>query len=116
MYIRQQGEGDAHRQGVDAGGHGQKKHGADGKGAVVTLPVSGKAFLDHISADESQEDKGDPVVERDDIPLKRRAQQKADGGHQRLEAAEPGAGEEVMPGLQPLDGKALADGDGKGVH
>ena len=116
MYIRQQGEGDAHRQGVDAGGHGQEEHGAEAEGIVMTFLVPGKALPDHVSANEGQEDECDPVVKGADILVEGGAQQEADGGHQRLEAAEPGAGEEVVPGLQPLDGQALADGDGEGVR
>ena len=82
----------------------------------MALLVLGEALLDHVAADEGQEDEGDPVVEGVDIVVEGGAEYVAGGGHQGLEAAEPGAGEQVVPGPEPPDGQALADGDGKGVH
>ena len=115
---RQQGEGDAHGQGVDAGGHGQQQHGLEGEGAVVRpgLLVVGPGLLHHAAADEAEQDEGHPVVDGGDVALKGGAQEVAQARHQGLEAAEPGADDEVMPTSQLPGGKTLADGDGEGVH
>ena len=82
----------------------------------MALLVPAEALLDHVAADEGQKDESDPVVEGVDVLVKGGAQQEADEGHQGLKAAEPRAGEQIVPGTQPLDGQALAHGDGKGVH
>ena len=115
---RQQGEGDTHGQGVDAGGDGQEQHVPEGKGAVVRsgLPVLRKRLLHHAAADEAEQKKGHPVVHGGDVALKGGAQQVANAGHQGLEAAEPGADDKIVLPSELLGGQTLADGDGEGVH
>ena len=115
---RQQGEGDAHGQGVDAGGDGQEQHGLEGEGAVVRpgLLVIGQGLLHHAAADEAEQDEGHPVVDGGDVALEGGAQEVTEARHQGLEAAEPGADDEVMPTSELAGGETLADGDGEGVH
>ena len=112
----QKGEGNAHGQGVNAGGDGQREHGFTGEIGLHTLLVVLSGLPDHIDADDGQQHKGDPMVHVGDKRLKADAQQPAQKGHQRLEAAEPQSGDEGMAQPHLTGGKALADRDGKGIH
>ena len=116
IHPRQQGEGDTHRQCIDAGGHRQQQHDPGSKGGVRRLLVLGEGFLQHIAANDGQQDEGHPVIYRGDILLEGGTQQIAQGGHQRLKASEPRTHDEIVPPLQRLRGQALADRDGEGVH
>ena len=97
-------------------GNRQQQHGLGGKGGVGGLLVLGEGFLQHIAANDGQQDEGHPVIHRGDILLEGGTQQIAQGGHQRLKASEPRTHDEIVPPLQRLRGQALADRDGEGVH
>ena len=128
----EKGEGDTDGQGVDAGGYGHQ-----GKLAQIKARTFSLAFLllvtaltavllfthltdnvpDHFAADEGEQGKGDPVVNGDDVILELAAQQVADGGHERLKAAEKGGDDEHVLDIDTVTHlKTAADGHGKGVH
>ena len=73
-------------------------------------------FENHARADDAEQDKGDPVIDRGDVLFKLLAEQVADRGHQRLETAEIQADDQHVLRLQLLHGEPLADRDGEGVH
>ena len=112
----QEGKGHAHGQRVDAGGDGQGQHGSEGEGIVQLLLLALEGLADHVAADDPQQHKGDPVIHAGDQRLKLPSQHIADGGHQRLEAAEVRTHNQRMPGLRLAHGKPLADRHRKGVH
>ena len=112
----QEGEGDAHGQCVDAGGDGQRQHGPETEAAVEALLLVLPGLTDHVQTDQTQQGKGDPVVDADDDGLKAHAQQPAQQGHHALKQAKiPAAGQGVGR-ADTADGQTLADGDGEGVH
>ena len=86
-----------------------------GSGMSV-MEMSHRSKVFQQIADEAEQDEGHPVVDGGDVALKGGAQEVAQARHQGLEAAEPGADDEVMPTSQLPGGKTLADGDGEGVH
>lgn len=112
----QEGKGDAHGQGIDAGGNGQGDHGFEGEGIVQLFLFLAQGLADHVAADEAQQHKGDPMVDADDEGLELGTQQVADEGHQRLKAAEVGTHAQGVLHFSLAHGKALANGHGKGVH
>ena len=112
----QKSEGDAHGQGVDAGGHRHDQHGFEAQGGIRMLRVLVSGFPDHVNADEGQQYHGDPMVHRGDVFGETAAQKIPHEGHQRLEAAEPEAHDQGMFHIDLPDGQSLADGHGKGVH
>lgn len=81
-------EGNTNSQGINAGCNGEDQHflEMDGRAAGFGLVVEG--LFDHVAADESQENEGDPVVVGSDGLLEAGAKEIADGGHQGLEGAE----------------------------
>ena len=95
---RQEGKGHAHGQRVDAGGHRQGEHGGGAKLAVQLLRL-GAGFTNHVSADEYQQGKGNPMIHIGDELLELGAQQITHQRHQSLEAAEVQAGDGRMTGL-----------------
>ena len=107
---------DAHGKGIDAGGDGHDQHGLEGKGGVHRFLFLGKGFANHVRADQSQKDEGDPVVDGGDVLLEDGTEKVADGGHQRLKTAEPQSDDGHLFPVQFPGGEALADGDGEGVH
>ena len=56
------------------------------------------------------------MVEGADDLLESATQKIADGRHNGLKAAEPGARDEHIPAADLADGEPLADGNGKRVH
>ena len=111
----QEGEGDADREGIDAGGYGEGEHRFEGEGAVeFVCTLTG--FLDHVGTDEGEQDEGDPVVKAFDHGLEADAEQVADGGHKRLKATEIRADDDHVLGLCFLHGEALTNGHGAGIH
>ena len=85
------GKDDPGGQRVDAGGdrHGDEHFKADRFAAVtVVLRLLFDGFIDHLSADVTQQDKSDPMVQLTDDPFARLADQPADDGHDRLKDAE----------------------------
>ena len=84
----QKGEGNTNSQRINAGGNGEDQHflEMDGRAAGLGLVVEG--LIDHVAADESQENEGDPVAVGSDGLLEAGAKEIADGGHQGLEGAE----------------------------
>ena len=53
---------DADGQGIDARGDGQHQLGVEATGVEVLLLLGLKGLADHVTADEDQQAKGDPVV------------------------------------------------------
>ena len=111
-----QREGNADRQRINTGCHGQQQHGFEREGVIDLLALTGDALPEHVSADQDQQDKGDPVVEPGDVGGEGRAEQPAQRRHQRLKPAEPRADNQVVAGTQLLCGQPLADGNGESVH
>ena len=111
----EKGKGHAHGQGVNAGSHRHGEHGLGVEGAAALLGLP-KGFLDHIRADKCQKHEGDPMVDTLDIGLELAAEKVADEGHARLKSAKVQTRDSGVAGLQPLHRKALADGNGHGVH
>ena len=112
----EKGEGDANGQSVDAGGHGQKRHAAHVQGRVRALRLRFQGFLDHVAADQRQQDEGDPVIVGRDGVTEPGAQQVADEGHGSLESAEVQSHHAGALPAHPGHGKAFTDGHGEGVH
>ena len=75
-----------------------------------------KGFFQHIDADNCQQRKGNPMVHRLNGIGKERAQEEADGRHQRLKTAEPEAAGHAGLQRSLLHCQALADGNRKGIH
>ena len=117
QYVHlQKGEGDAHGQRVDAGGHGHHHKQLQAQRFRVLLFPAPRGFPDHLAADKGQQEEGDPVVERTDVMLKARAQQIARHRHQRLKSAEEYGDQKRLPVVDPAHFQPPADGDGKSVH
>lgn len=69
--------------------HGDEHFKADRFAAVtVVLRLLFDGFIDHLSADVTQQDKSDPMVQLTDDPFARLADQPADDGHDCLKDAE----------------------------
>ena len=83
----QEGKGHAHGQGVDAGGHRHGEHGLGAEGAIALLGFA-EGFLDHIRADEPQQNEGDPMIHRLYVGLELASQEITQEGHGGLESAE----------------------------
>jgi hypothetical protein len=78
--------------------------------------VAADGVPEHLAADICQQSKGDPMIHRLDVLFKLSAQEPADEGHQRLEAAEKQGDNERVLHIEPLHAKALAHGHCKSVH
>ena len=112
------GKGDAYSQRVDGGCHRHNKHGLDRQVcimAVLALAL-GKGFLEHIDANDTQQNEGHPMVNRLDRVSKQVTKEIADQGHQRLKAAEPDSASQSRLHCRLLHGKALADGHRESIH
>ena len=84
------GKDDPGGQRVDAGGdrHGDEHFKADRFAASDSRPPAPfDGFIDHLSADVTQQDKSDPMVQLTDDPFAHLADQPADDGHDRLKDA-----------------------------
>lgn len=68
LYLKE-GEGNAHRQGVDAGGNGEDEHFLE-LDAVAALFAFAEGFPDHVDADEHQQQESDPGGKGGDEALK----------------------------------------------
>ncbi len=115
MYA-EESEGNAHGQGIDAGGYRQHDHIPEGNGIVTVIFLGIQGFLDHIAADDDQKDERDPVVVGCDGVLKIDAQQVTQQRHQSLESAKIQADDNGVTVVHFPHGQALADGYGEGVH
>ena len=93
IHITGHGQGETHSQSVDAGGDGHDEHGFCGEVRVMLFAaaVAAECFLQHIGANNSQQHKGDPVVECFNGIGEENAEEKSDNRHQCLETAEPDA-------------------------
>ena len=97
IYV-EAGEGDAHRQCVDAGGYGEEQHGFEVQRGVGRLFLPRKGLAYHVYADEQKQGEGYPVVEGGDIVLEMVDEVVAHNGHQGLESTEPESHRQI--GLQ----------------
>ena len=92
------------------------------EGEITTVIVflfaitAGKGLLEHIGTDQSQQHKGNPVVEGLNGIGKESSQKEANQRHQGLKTAKPDAtgGHSLSVGL--FHAKALAHGHSKGIH
>lgn len=109
-------ESDADGQCVNAGGYGQKQHGFDIDGGITGLSLMVHGFLHHVKTNDAKQNKRNPMIVRFDGTLETDTQHIADPGHESLEAAKIQADDERMLYAHLLHGKALTDGNGKGVH
>ena len=112
----QKGKGDAHRQGVDAGGHRQHQQLFEIKAGRAGVRPLMEGVPYHFAADVPQQAEGDPVVHGDDVALKLPAQGPAGQGHGRLEAAKEQGDDPALPPAHPLHAQPPADGHREGVH
>ena len=87
LYL-QEGEGYADGQSIDAGGNGQNDHGAEIDGRVQIFFVVVEGFLNHIDADDGQQDKGNPVVKRGNGIAEMVSEEIADERHAGLKSPE----------------------------
>ena len=55
----------------------------------IRASLFGEGFPDHVAANDGQQAKGDPVVDKGDLLPELGPHKVADQGHQRLKAAEP---------------------------
>ena len=90
-----EGKGHAHCQGIDARSNGQEEHSTCGERRIFFFFAT--SLADHVSADEDENETGNPAVVAHDIGGKEAAQIVAYSRHEGLKAAEPGAGDEHMP-------------------
>ena len=111
----QEGEGDADGQRVDTGGDGHGEHGLGAEGAVARLGLP-EGFLNHVGADQPQQDESDPMVNGLDVGLELPSQKIAQQGHSGLEAAKVDARDDGVAEFQLLHREAFTDGHGHGVH
>ena len=85
----QKGEGNAHRQRVNAGGHRHGEHDPEAQGSAGLLRVAASGFPEHVDPQNRQQGEGDPVVDGGDVQGKPGAQEPAQQGHEPLESSEP---------------------------
>ena len=109
------GKADADGKCVDTGGDGQRQH-RFGRVVIIELFVAAEALTHHVNADDGQQYKSDPGAELGQDRGKTVAQEKAQRGHQELEAAEPQPAGHSVGKADLADRKALADRNGKSVH
>jgi len=88
----EEGEGDPHSQGIDAGRDGQDRQFAQVEPdlAMRVLSVLLERFMDHLGTDQGKQDEGQPMVDAIDINGKLAAQKPADQGHAALENTKKG--------------------------
>src|SRR5699024_2156429 len=116
----QKRKGHPNRQGVNAGGHRQGKHRPHIHGGrlfpACFLFLRGKGLPHHVSANQSQQNKGNPVVHRSNHIFKLDAQQIPGQRHQRLKTPEPQSRQGALLPCTFFHGKSLTDRNGKRVH
>ena len=96
-------KGDTDCERVNAGRHRKRQHGAEAKRVIQALRP-GPRLLDHAAADQREQQKRDPVIDRDNHRLKPNAEHVAEQRHQRLKAAEIDANSRRMSRLHARDG------------
>lgn len=112
----QEGEGDANGEGINASRNGKKKHGLDVERIICLFFLLRQCLANHGDADEREQNKGNPVINRGNVGLKLFAEKEAEEWHASLKAAEPQADDGRLAYAQLSHGESLADGDGKGIH
>ena len=84
--------------------------------AFVLAVVLFQRLADHFPSDECQENKGDPMVDADDIFFKFEAKKPAQKGHQHLKSAEKEGYDRTVSVVQLFHFQTAADGYGKRIH
>lgn len=111
------GKGDAHGQGVDAGGEGKKKQDIESEriGFGFRLFQAG-GFINHLASDNGQQGEGDPVVESGHEGLHGFSGEPSDDRHDSLEESEGGGHTQGVTDMEVLHGNTACHGDGEGIH
>ena len=119
----QKGEADADSEGIDAGRHRLGQDGREGEDSLagILVLVGMDCLPHHLAADEGQQDKGNPVVDRGDKRGKGAPQKVTDQRHHSLEQPKhkrPAQCLAKKAAAPHLAGNTHAVGgrDGKGVH
>ena len=120
LHLKQR-KADADSKSVDAGRNGLGDNGAERKVDVTFFLLRMNRFPNHLAADESKQQKGNPVVKRRDQRREGSAQKVAQQRHQSLEQAEhcrPHKGVAEKTVFVTVTGNAHAVGhrNRKGVH